>query len=465
MEISGAKRYIDYKVYDVMKIKNKYGFRIKLIFDNNEEIVQQKSGFINKKTAKEERDKILGELYSGQYIVVQKTTVREFLEFWLENDIKLRTTYSTYTSYKNMIYRHIIPQIGNMNLELLNKSHLEKLYSEEASKSCHAVRQTKAVMDSALKYAFRKKLINVDPTIGVKLPKNFSKGRYKSLDINTKKTLNLEQLKILINASKGTCIYLQILFSALMGLRESEVNGLKYSDVDFLNRKLKVQRQLGIVANSEKEDYIAKTYTKQEIPVKTFSSNRELDIPDIVFEAILEQKRIYEKNKKRRINDKTNPFQDLGYICCSSYGRPRSRTYNFPHFKKLLKENNLPDIRWHDLRATYATILLKNNFNLKAVSKKLGHATQIITADVYADKEELVTDCVNDIESFIADVLPKKEDTEVNDFTDISKEVNNNVIDGFIEDVTSFNIPVVKEYHKSNEEIDILDNYIEELCV
>ena len=71
-------------------------------------------------------------------------------------------------------------------------------------------------------------------------------------------------------------------------------------------------------------------------------------------------------------------------------------------------QNGLPDIRWHDLRATYATILLKNNFNLKAVSKKLRHATQIITADVYADKEELVTDCVNDIESFIANVLPKK---------------------------------------------------------
>ena len=154
-----------------------------------------------------------------------------------------------------------------------------------------------------------------------------------------------------------------------MGLRKSEVNGLKYTYVDFVNKKLKVQRQLGIVANSNKEDYKAKTYTKQEIPVKTFSSNRELDIPDIVFETILEQKKIYEKNKKRRLNDKTNPFQDLRYICCFSYGRPRSRAYNFPHFKKLLKESNLPGIRWHDLRATYATILLKNNFNLKAVSK------------------------------------------------------------------------------------------------
>ena len=79
----------------------------------------------------------------------------------------------------------------------------------------------------------------------------------------------------------------QVLFSGLMGLRVSEVNGIKYTDVDFVNRKLKVQRQLGVVANSNKEDYAIRTYTKQEIPVKSFSSNRELDIPDIVFDAIL----------------------------------------------------------------------------------------------------------------------------------------------------------------------------------
>lgn len=79
----------------------------------------------------------------------------------------------------------------------------------------------------------------------------------------------------------------QELFSGLMGLRVSEVNGIKYTDVDFVNRKLKVQRQLGVVANSNKEDYAIRTYTKQEIPVKSFSSNRELDIPDIVFDAIL----------------------------------------------------------------------------------------------------------------------------------------------------------------------------------
>lgn len=69
-----------------------------------------------------------------------------------------------------------------------------------------------------------------------------------------------------------------------------------------------MERQLGKVPMSKKEDYKPKTYTKQEIDVKTESSNRVIQIPDILFEAILEERRKYEKNRKRRINDKNNPF-------------------------------------------------------------------------------------------------------------------------------------------------------------
>ena len=56
--------------------------------------------------------------------------------------------------------------------------------------------------------------------------------------------------------------------------------------------------------------------TKQEIKLKSVSSERILDIPDIVFEAIINEKKKYEKNKNRRINDKTNSFYDYNYICC-----------------------------------------------------------------------------------------------------------------------------------------------------
>lgn len=142
---------------------------------------------------------------------------------------------------------------------------------------------------------------------------------------------------------------MQILFAVLKGLRRGEINGLKYSNIDYVHRVLKIQRQLGKKANTDNKDLKVGEYTKQEINVKTFSSNRELVIPDLVFEAILEERKKYEKSKSRRINDIRNPFKDYDFICCSTYGNPRSKSFHFKYWKKLLKDCELPDIRFHDL--------------------------------------------------------------------------------------------------------------------
>ena len=458
MEINNS-RYIDFKVYEVTKIKDKYGFRVKLIYEDGSEIVQQKAGFNSQREAKKERDNTIGLLYSGTYIVQKKVSVSDLFNFWIENEIKIRCTHNTYCSFNGTIKNHINPKIGNITLSLLNKAQIQNLYEQEAEISHSALRMVKTVMESGMKYALSKQLINYNPCIGVRISKTLvAKNReYKK---EKSKSLTEEQLKILIEKSKGTSIYLQILFSALMGLRVSEVNGLKYTDVDFINKKLKVQRQLGIVANSNKEDYAKKTYSKQEIPVKSFSSNRELDIPDIVFDAILEQRKIYESNKHRRLNDKTNPFQDLGYICCSSYGRPRSKSYNFPYFKKILKENNLPDIRWHDLRATYATLLMKNNFSLKAISKRMGHAKLIITADVYGDKKEIIRDCTDNLIPFLQDVLPNKKDYGIKDLTQEGNRINE-FLDNEINQLVKQDITIINAVNNYSETI--IDSYIFEL--
>ena len=196
---------------------------------------------------------------------------------------------------------------------------------------------------------------------------------------------------------------------------------MRYSDVDYVNRTLTVERQLGKVLDAKKEDYAPKTLTKQEIDLKTASSHRVLPIPDYVFEEILEERKNYEKQKQRR----GRTFQDMGYICCSSYGRPRSKSYHFKHNKKLLKDNGLPDIRWHDLRATFCTLLLKNDFNPKAVSKLMGHAKELITMDVYGDNQEIIEDCIPDIQDFMEEVLPDAERVhkEENDLLDIVPDV------------------------------------------
>ena len=402
------KTYIDFKVYGIITIKKKYGYRVVLLYDDETTKTIQKSGFKTKREANIARDNTITELHNGTFIVDASIDVKTFFTYWLENVMKPKITSDSYDSYKNIVYNHIIKSFGNVKLVALTSARIQKFYNEKAAFSHNIVKLCKTVVNSGLKYARGKKLVSVNAADGVDLPKKVKQGKYRTLEIDVKKTLNLEQIKILIEKAKGSPIYLQIMFAVLMGLRKQEINGLKYSDIDYIHRTIKVQRQLGKKPNTDNSELKVGEYTKQEIEVKTMSSNRELPIPDILFEAILEERKKYEKNKRRRLNDKTYPFKDYDFIICSNYGNPRSKDFHFEYWKNLLKECGLPNIRFHDLRATYTTLLLKNNFSVKAVSTLLGHSKEMITMDVYGDNDEIIADCVEELNIFINDVLPKK---------------------------------------------------------
>ncbi|MCD7885027.1 MAG: tyrosine-type recombinase/integrase [Lachnospiraceae bacterium] len=383
-----------------------------LIYMDGSRVVQQKSGFATEKEAGAARDRTIGELYSGTYIVYSNVTVKEYMEFWLIEDIGKRTESSdTYETFSLNVRNHIIPELGNKKMVDLNRGDIQKYYNKKAEYSIAVTRLSKTILNIAMRFAVDKKVIAENPAVGVGLPKKAKKSvvtEFHTRNIDTQKTLTMDQILVLLEASKDTPIHMQVCFNVLMGLRRCEINGVKYSDVDYINRTLKVQRQLGKKKGAKKEDYAPKTLTKQEIRLKTESSYRELPIPDYVFEAILEQRKQYEKQKNRRGEE----FQDLDYICCSSYGRPRSKCYYWPYYKKLLKENDLPDIRWHDLRSTFCTLLLKNDFNPKAVSKLMGHAKEIITMDVYGDNQNIIADCVGEMQSFVDEVMPGKGEQE-----------------------------------------------------
>lgn len=80
----------------------------------------------------------------------------------------------------------------------------------------------------------------------------------------------------------------------------------------------------------------------------------------------------------------------------------------------------MPDIRFHDLRSIYATILMKNNFNLKEISNLLGHAKEIISADVYGDTKKIIADCLDVLQPFIEEVLPDTKKSKHYDFSDVT---------------------------------------------
>lgn len=411
------RKYVSNTVYAVTNIKNGYGFRVVLKFADGSTITRQHAGFKTKKEANKERDEVLGQLYSETYIVYGKIRVAEFMTHWLEEVMRPKITDNTYGNYKNIIYNYVNPQLGTMYMSTLNQGHIKKLYDSIAEKSEAVARNAKVVMNTSFEYAKNKNVIMANCAEKVMLPKHIKKKAYRTQKIDVTKTLTLEQVVRLIDASKGTPVYMQILFASLMGLRRGEINGLKYSDVDYINRTLKVQRQLGKLPNSYIDDVPLKMLTKQEIPVKTESSNREIPIPDYVFEAILEQRKIYEKNRRRRKKE----FRDWDYICCSTYGNPRSKSFHYKYFKELLKKCGLPDIHFHQLRNTYTTILLKNDFNIKGVSNMLGHSKEIISADVYGDTKEIIEDCVYALDPFIENVMPEYIDNQYYDYTDFDE--------------------------------------------
>ena len=212
---------------------------------------------------------------NGTYIVNDRVKVKDFLEYWLEYDIRKRVQSSnTYVTYSNIAKKHIIPFLGSKKLTEINRGDIYRLYQDRAGYSKYIARLVKTVMNVSFQYALKRKLLSANPAEGIDLPKSMGTKPYHTRNIDTAKTLNMGQILKLLEASKETPIHMQILFNVLMGLRRQEINAVKYSDVDYINRTLSVERQLGKKLNREPDGVEEKPTSKSELPLKTSSSRR-----------------------------------------------------------------------------------------------------------------------------------------------------------------------------------------------
>ncbi len=382
---------LGWKIGNVMPIGASYGFRIKLIFEWGEKI-HQKSGFLRKEDAERIRDLTVAEFYNNCYVLDRSISTESFYVDWLEQVKRPLLTNDSYQTYKNCVYNYIIPFMGHVRMAEIKRIHVEALYQKAVERSFSVAKILKTVVTSSMKYAVEQHYISYDPSEDVKLPQGKRDNSYRKK--KTTAILNKVQLRHLLSVSRGTSMYLPILFASLMGLRRGEIIGLKYSDVDFQRKTIHIQRQLGKDPAISSDELDPKTITKQEIALKTPNSNRILKLPDLVFQAIMEERALYEQRKRRRKKE----FLDLNFICCSSYGRPRSRSYFWAPFKKILQKNNLSDIPWHGLRHTYTTILLRERCSLIAVSRSLGHSKATFTANFYVNESEMIDGICLDVE-------------------------------------------------------------------
>ena len=215
--------YTDWKISGVMKLKNSFGYRVTLVLSDGTKKVQQKSGYRNMKDAQQGRDLAVAQLHSNSYVTDNVVTVREFFTEWLETVIKIRCKASTYSSYYYTLKNHIFHHIGGVKLTELNKAHILHLYRTVGTNYKSSAEQCRVILKTGLRYAKQNQLISINPANDVLIPKNIYKAKpYHAINLNVQRTLTEEQLSLLIDKSRGTKIYLFILFAGLMGLRKSE---------------------------------------------------------------------------------------------------------------------------------------------------------------------------------------------------------------------------------------------------
>lgn len=224
----------------------------------------------------------------------------------------------------------------------------------DEGKSARTVRLTHTILKNALQQAVKWNKINRNPCDVVELPRQERKEM---------RCLTPDQAAAFMEAA----IYSpwKAFFSLMLasGMRPGEALGLKWSDVDFDKKRVIVSRSLTRKKGGGWE--------LQE--PKTNRSRRTIPLPPTVMEDLREHRRL---QKVVKIN---------GFVFAADNGEPMNDKNIFRrHFKPLLKEANLPDIRLYDLRHTCATLLLAAGENPKVVSERLGHASITLTLDTYS---------------------------------------------------------------------------------
>ena len=222
-----------------------------------------------------------------------------------------------------------------------------------------------ANLHKALKYAVRHDLISANPMEKVDRPKSRKfVGSFYSL----------EEVDELFKRAKGDPVEFPILMAAFYGLRRSEIMGLRWQSIDFSGNSIMIDHTVVQFRSEGQMKVIPKDRTKNE------SSCRSLPLVPQFRELLLRMKE--RQNQCRKLCGSC--YIDSGYIYVNDLGIPYKPNFVTQHFKVLLKKNGLRDIRFHDLRHTCASLLLKNGVSMKEIQEWLGHSDYSTTANIYA---------------------------------------------------------------------------------
>lgn len=364
----------------IIKRNNKYSIVIDIGRDTFGKRKQRWfSGFNSKQEAENELPRILVKLQDGELLDNNSITLEKYAIEWLENKIKKdKLSPTTIDGYENIVYNHIIPVLGKMKLQDIKPYNLQKYFDfkfngdkDRKGLSARTLANHNRVLKSLFISALDMELIDKNPITKVKLP------REKKEECTI---LTLEESKKLIElVQKNLTLKMPVILSLLLGLRRGECLGLRWSDIDYENKTITISQTLQVV----KGEFIFKE-------PKTTKSKRVIAMPESLVPILKEH---YKWQGKMRLESGGTWNNERGLVCTKKTdGKPIIPHNVSERFSGFMLKNNLPVIRFHDLRHTNASLMLAAGVSAKVAGNRLGHSSISITLDLYSHVLKTVDD-------------------------------------------------------------------------
>jgi len=293
-----------------------------------------------------------------------KLKMSDYLKYWLDT-IQDSIKQTTWIDYRQGVKNHILPNLGDFKVKDIKPIDIQLLINrkKEEGLSAWRLQYIKRILNKALNQAVLLGIIPFNPVKGVTVP------RPPKREMNV---WNKDQVKIFLASLEETRFEAFYYVAFTTGLRQGELLGLHWNDLDWKNKTLSIKRQLrrvrekGVVFEELKNKHSQRVIVLSDIVITKMESHQEHQKKMILFAG----DRWKDKEKK--------------IIFPSTIGTPWTPRNCYRHFQEGTKKLELPKIRFHDIRHTAATLMFKENIHPKVVQEILGHASIVQTLDTYS---------------------------------------------------------------------------------
>lgn len=319
-------------------------------------------------------------------------TLRQWADQWIESQ-RHHIAVTTEDSYRSII-RHHFDKIGDVPLSQITPAMLHKHYARKLiDHSSTTVNHIHNVFNGVLEAAVNLDIIARNPAARVKAPP------IKSEEFEP---LTEEQARSLLQIARGHRFETEIMLALATGAREAELLGLRWQDV-FWNQK-------SVRIHSTLKRLHGRYFLKEP---KSRSGSRTIPIGDYVL-ALLQEQLQRQTELKELLGKAWQDKWNLVFTCDD--GTPIHRSVLTHQSQRLMVANGLPKVRFHDLRHTFATLMIERGVNMKTVSEYLGHSSVDITQRIYGHvTPKMRGTLINEINELmpLTDFIPRIVDSDI----------------------------------------------------